>query len=61
MSVLVIFECEICGFAGSVKSQIMAVLVPKVVVVRSGGFTCVTPDYLVCGELLLFVYVCVWE
>jgi hypothetical protein len=55
------FECEICGFAGSVNSQIMVVLVPTIVVVRSDGITCVASDYLVCGELLLFLYVCVWE
>jgi hypothetical protein len=51
------YECEIHGFAGSVNFQIMAVLVPTIVVV-SDGFTCVTSDYLVCGELLLFLYVC---
>jgi hypothetical protein len=61
MNVPVVLMCEICGFAVSVNSRIMAVLVPTIVVVRSDGFTCMTSDYLVCGELLLFLYVCVWE
>jgi hypothetical protein len=33
------YECETCGFAGSVNSRILAVLVPIIVVVRSDGFT----------------------
>jgi hypothetical protein len=40
------YECEICGFAGSVNSRIMAVLVPTVVVVRSDSHTLSTKDTL---------------